>query len=138
MIEKILKGNIFWGLEKHIAFGINKEGINCSFFAEVVSNEYWPELFDLGQQEIGSVVSKEIEGKFTLHALVCYSYNDGWAKDQGTIIKTCLDSIELKNDDSIACHSIGDTTQDVIKGAKQSLLLEGIRTSSKKIRIYHT
>lgn len=105
MIKAVANENVFNLGAKHIAFAINKEGFNDAGFAGYVSDNYWDELAECGEHEIGEVLSKSVDG-ITLHALVCHSLYEGWGDNQAQTIKDCFDKIEA-NGEPIASIAIG-------------------------------
>lgn len=132
---RTFKGTLLETAEKHIAFAANTEGSNCFGFAGIIARDYWPELTNIGKRELGTVISKEINGK-VFHALVCYSLKDGWPADQIEVIKTCFDNISLNENEPIACAPIGDKQEEILSGAKQSMIIIGMGKSDKNIRMY--
>ena len=133
MIISNKQGNdILEGGERHIAFAVNTEGANDAGFAGMISRKYWPELANIGVCELGTVLTKEVEGVH-FYALVCHSLKNGW-KDQKEVIRRCFDAIET--DEPIASISIGTGLIGILSGADFSQIKEGMESSSKEIILY--
>ena len=66
MVVRTVQDNVFNSEAKHIAFAVNAEGFNDSGFAGQVSSEYWNELANCGEYELGTVLSKTVGDK-TFH-----------------------------------------------------------------------
>ena len=133
MIIKTIDEDIFKTKMNHITFAINKEGINDSGFARKVSEDYWPELRYCGQNELGNVISKTINGK-TFHALVCHSLDQGWGCNQRRIIEKCFNNIDT--DEQIASVAIGNGFVGFLSGADIKQILCGMYDSDKEIVLY--
>lgn len=133
MIKKTVRDNIFKTNARHIAFAINTEGFNDSGFAGQVS-ERWSELENCGKNNLGTVISKEINGK-VYHALVCHSLNDGWGDNQDEIIKECFDKISA-NGEEIATVAIGTGFIGMLSGANFGQIVCGMHDSNQKIILY--
>ena len=134
MIKSTAKGNIFGTKAKHIAFAINTEGINdCGFAGQVA--EYWPELANIGPQELGTVLSKTIGDK-TYHGLVCHSLKKGWGNEQDKVIKACFDAINVDDNEVISSIAIGTGFIGMASGANSRKILCGMMESKKTIQLY--
>lgn len=134
MVVKTVDGDIFKTDAKHIAFAINKEGINDAGFAGNVAY-YWPELEYCGAHEIGTVLSKTI-GEKTFHALVCHSLKEGWGEDQAETIKECFNNIPVDDEEPIASIAIGTGFVGMMSGADFKQIASGMMTSSKKVALH--
>lgn len=132
MIIKIKNGDILKGNEKRIAFAINSEGINDAGFAGMISNRFWPELANIGETKLGTVLTKKLDG-IEFFALCCHSLKDGW-NNQQKIIKECFDAIP--GDEPVASISIGTGLVGILSGANFDLIKEGMEASKKKIILY--
>ena len=117
----------------HIAFAINKEGYNDAGFAGKVSEYYWPELKNCGENELGTVLSKTVNDK-TFHALVCHSLDYGWGFNQREIIRNCFNNIDT--DEQIASIAIGTGFVGFMSGADIKQILCGMYDSDKQIILY--
>ena len=62
MIIKTRSGDILKANETRIAFAVNTEGVNDSCFADMISRKFWPELAYIGETQLGSVLTKEVDG----------------------------------------------------------------------------
>lgn len=134
MIIKTIHDDVFKTDAKHIAFAINKEGINDSGFAGEVTSKYWNELEDCGKHEIGTVLSKTVGDK-TFHALVCHSLENGWGNYQAEIIKECFDKIPA-NGEPIATIAIGTGFVGMLSGAKIRQIICGMHDSKQQIILH--
>ena len=135
MIIKAVNENIFNTEAKHIAFATSIEGWNNTKLAlDIINNNYWREIEDCGEHEMGTVISKQIGDK-TFHALVCYSYNKGWGKNQADNIRTCLDKIET-NGEPIAITDIGEGSESLHSDVSFPKLLCGMQESKQDIILY--
>lgn len=94
MVVRTVQDDIFNSEANHIAFAVNVEGFNDSGFAGQVSRQYWNELANCGEHELGTVLSKTVGDK-TFHALVCHSLHNGWGENQAKVIKECFDKMVL-------------------------------------------
>lgn len=133
MIIKASGGDVFNTEAKHIAFAINKEGLNDSGFAGMVSSNYWHELAYCGFHEIGTVLSKRV-GDITFHALVCHSLKEDWGSNQREVIKECFDKIPT--DEPVATIAIGTGLIGILSGANFRQIICGMHESNKKIILY--
>ena len=133
MVIATRRGNILCNCERRIAFAINTEGVMTSNFSQVISRRYWPELTKAGRNELGTVLTKKVEG-IEFFALCCYSLENGWFDQEGTITK-CFDSIP--GDERVASTAIGTTFFDIHSGANVDLIQAGMRASNKKIILYY-
>ncbi len=129
--------DIFSGEEKVVVFAINKEGYNDSGFAGKVAQKYWPELANTGEQEIGTILEKEVDGKRYI-GIVCHSLREGWGtrEEQTKIIKECFDKIQVNDGEKIASLAIGNGLIGQMSGAEYGAILEGIRQSNKDVSVY--
>lgn len=134
MIIKNKQGNdILRNGETRIAFAVNTEGYNDAGFAGMISSKYWKELANCGKCELGTVLTKCVDG-ITFYALVCHSLEkDGW-RNQTEIIRKCFDSIET--DEPIASISIGTGLIGVLSDADFKQIKKGMELSKKKIILY--
>ena len=103
MIIKTKKGDILASGEKRIAFAINTEGANAIGLAGIITKRYWPELANIGETKIGTVLSKKVDD-VEFYALTCYSL-DKIEEKQKQVIKECFDAIP--GNEPIASISIG-------------------------------
>lgn len=133
MVIKAVWTNVFDTEAKHIAFAINKEGINDSGFAGLVAQKYWPEIAYCGEHEIGTVLSKTV-GTKTYHALVCHSLFSEWGDHQREIIKECFDKIPT--DEPIATIAIGTGLVGTLSGASFRKIVCGMHGSTKNIILH--
>ena len=117
---------------KHICFAVNTEGINDSGFAGLISRNYWPELADIGECELGTSLTHEDDGVI-YHALVCHSLHDGW-HNSSEVVRQCFDSIPTE--DEVATISIGTGLVVVLSGANFAEIRHGMETSKKKIILF--
>lgn len=134
MVTRTIQEDIFKTDVKHIAFAVNVEGFNDSGFAGQVSSQYWNELENCGQHEIGTVLSKTIGNK-TFHALVCHSLHDGWGENQAEIIKECFDKIP-SNGETIATIAIGTGFIGMMSGADFRQIVCGMHESQQNIVLH--
>ena len=133
MIIMEKSGNILAGGEKRFAFAVNSQGVNDSGFAGVVSRNFWPELACIGETELGTVLTKEVDG-VEYFALCCHSLEkDGWA-NQEEIIKKCFDAIP--GDDPVASIAIGTGLIGVLSGADFEFIRAGMEASKANIILY--
>ena len=137
MIANTAHGNIFESEAKHIAFSINAEGAIGGGFDGQVIKRGWPELLKCGQNPIGTVFSKTIDG-VTYHALVTHSLEAGWGspEEQWDNTKLCFDNIPVPEDEEIASIAIGTGFMGKISGASPKHIVCGMCDSKKKIIIY--
>lgn len=133
MVVKAVKADVFETESRHIAFAINKEGINDSGFAGLVADKYWPEIKYCGEHKIGTVLSKTVGDK-TYHALVCHSLHSDWGDHQREIIKECFDKIPT--DEPIATIAIGTGLVGMLSGANFRQIVCGMHDSSKEIILH--
>lgn len=134
MIIKNKQGNdILKGGETRIAFAVNTEGYNDAGFAGMISSKYWPELANCGKCELGTVLTKSVDG-ITLYALVCHSLEKGGWHNQTETIRKCFDAIET--DEPIASISIGTGMIGMLSGADFGQIKKGMELSKKKIILY--
>lgn len=134
MVTRTIQEDIFKSDVKHIAFAVNVEGFNDSGFAGQVSSQYWNELANCGQHEIGTILSKNIGDK-TFHALVCHSLHDGWGENQAEIIKECFDRIP-SNGETIATIAIGTGLIGMMSGADFRQIVYGMHESQQRIVLH--
>lgn len=134
MINNSINTDIFKTENKHIAFAVNKEGFNDSGFAGQVSSQYWPELANCGEHEIGTVLSKTCGDK-TFHAIVCHSLHEGWGENQSEVIRDCFDKIE-SNGETISTIAIGTGLIGILGGAKFRQVLCGMHESKNNIVLH--
>ena len=134
MIIKTVQEDIFKSSAKHIAFAINVEGVNNSGFAGQVSSQYWNELANCGEHEIGTVLSKTVGNK-TFHALVCHSLYNGWGENQAEVIKTCFDKIPA-NGEPVATVAIGSGYAGRVFGANTRQIVSGMHESQQQIMLH--
>ena len=132
IIDNRQGNNILEGGEHHIAFAVNTEGYNDSGFAGVISRNYWSELANAGECELGTVLTKEVDGVH-FYALVCHSLHDGWQNQEAVIMK-CFNAI--KTDEPIASISIGTGFIGMVQGANFAKIKAGMEKSNKKIILY--
>ena len=134
MVVKTIQDDIFNSEAKHIAFAINTEGYNDAGFAGRVSSEYWPELANCGEHEIGTVLSKTVGDK-TFHALVCHSLHNGWGEDQAEVIRECFDNIPVDGE-PIATIAIGTGFIGMMSGANFRQIVCGMHDSRQQIMLH--
>lgn len=134
MVVRTVQDNVFNSEAKHIAFAVNAEGFNDSGFAGQVSSEYWNELANCGEYELGTVLSKTVGDK-TFHALVCHSLCDGWGEKQADIVKECFDKIPA-NGELVATIAIGTGFEGMINGADFRQIICGMHDSHQKIMLH--
>ena len=132
MIIKEKTGNILREGENRIAFPINQEGINNSSFAGLISSLYWPELANIGETKLGSVLTKKTHN-MEFYGICCYSLVYGW-KNQYHIIRNCFNSIP--GDAPVASVSIGEGMLGILNGANFNQIRAGMEASDKKIILY--
>ena len=132
MIIKTKNGDILKGNEKRIAFAINTEGLNDAGFAGLISNKFWPELADIGETKLGTVLTKKV-GDVEFFALCCHSLKNGW-NNQQEVIKKCFD--EIPGDEPVASISIGTGLVGILSGANFNLIMAGMEASKKEIILY--
>ena len=137
MINKTEQGNIFNSTAKHIVFSINAEGAVGGGFDGRVIEKGWPELLECGPQEIGTVLSKEIDG-VTYHALVTHSLKNGWgsAEEQRKNTRMCFDNIPVPEGEEIASIAIGTGFIGSLSGADYKAIVCGMCDSKKNITLY--
>ena len=132
MIIKTVNGDILNNCERRIVFAINTEGVNDAGFAGLVSRRYWPELAKIGKTELGTVLSKKVEG-IEFFAICCHSLENGW-HNQKEIITKCFDGIS--GDEPVASIAIGTGFVGFIQGANFELIKAGMEASKKEIILY--
>lgn len=98
----------------------------------MISNRFWPELANIGETKLGTVLTKKLDG-IEFFALCCHSLKDGW-NNQQKIIKECFDAIP--GDEPVASISIGTGLVGILSGANFDLIKEGMKASKKKIILY--
>lgn len=136
MITDVINGDIFNTPHKHIAFAINTEGFNDSGFAGQVAMRA-PQITtpSIGGNNLGDVVSAEVEGK-TFHGLVCHSLKEnGWKHAPSSIIE-CLNKINVSDDEPIAIILMGAGMIGQMSGADIKANINAIYASKKNCIIY--
>lgn len=134
MVVRTVQDDIFNSEAKHIAFAVNVEGFNDSGFAGQVSSQYWNELANCGEHELGTVLSKTVGDK-TFHALVCHSLHNGWGENQAEVIRECFDKIPA-NGEPIATIAIGTGFVGVMSGADFKQIVCGMHDSQQQIMLH--
>ncbi len=132
MIIKTTSGDILKGNETRIAFAVNTEGVNDSGFAGMISQRFWPELAYIGETQLGTVLTKEVDG-VEFFALCCHSLENGW-NNQKEVITKCFDAIP--GDKPVASIAIGTGLVGVLSGANFALIKAGMEASKKEIILY--
>lgn len=132
MIIKTTSGDILKGNETRIAFAVNTEGVNDSGFAGMIARKFWPELAYIGETQLGTVLTKEVDG-VEFFALCCHSLKNGWDKQKEVITK-CFDAIP--GDEPVASIAIGTGLVGVLSGANFELIKAGMEASKKEIILY--
>ena len=132
MIIKTRSGDILKANETRIAFAVNTEGVNDSCFADMISRKFWPELAYIGETQLGSVLTKEVDG-VEFFALCCHSLKNGW-NNQKEVITKCFDAIP--GDEPVASIAIGPGLVGVLSGADFALIKAGMKASKKEIILY--
>ena len=132
MIIKTTSGDILKGNETRIAFAINTEGVNDSGFAGMISRRFCPELAYIGETQLGTVLTKEVDG-VEFFALCCHSLKNGW-NNQKEVITKCFDAIP--GDKPVASIAIGTGLVGVLSGANFALIKAGMEASKKEIILY--
>lgn len=136
MISRQVRGDIFQSEFNHTVFAINTEGHNDAGFAGLVSSKFWPELSNTGEKELGAVLSKEVSPGQWLHGLVCHSLSDnGWAETPN-VVRDCLDSIPVEDDEEIGAVLMGSGPIGRMMGADVNEILRGIDSSKKKVAVF--
>ncbi len=133
MIIKTKKGDILKGNENRIAFAVNVEGVNDAGFAGMISKRFWPELADIGETKLGTVLTKKVDG-IEFFALCCHSLETGW-DNQKEVIKECFDAIP--GDEPVASISIGTGLIGRFSGANFGLIKAGMEASNAEIILYN-
>lgn len=138
MIIKTVKGDILNSGERHIVVPINTEGYisdRVPTFAGDISKRFWPELSEIGYQELGTVISKKLSDGLTIHAIVCYTmfWLDKW-ENTAKIIQQCFDRINCSDEEEIASVRIGQGCLSP-KGTFEEVYV-GMSNSSKNIVLY--
>lgn len=131
----MVRGDIFDTPHRHIAFAVNMEGDSNYGFARAVAKRGWPELAQIVPRKLGETVSKQCGDK-TYHALVCHSLQAGGWAEAGMWVTTCLDSLDVPDDETIAIVFIGNGDIGRILGADTASILDGMRRSKKKLVVY--
>ena len=98
----------------------------------MVSDKFWPELADIGETKLGTVLTKKVSD-VEFFALCCHSLKDGW-KNQREVIKQCFDAIP--GDEPVASISIGTGLIGVLSGAHFPSIRAGMEDSEKEIILY--
>lgn len=119
--------------ETRIAFAVNTEGMNALGFSGMISHQYWPELANIGNCKLGTVMTKRCPNGITFYALVCYSWKFGWF-NTSKIIQECFDAIE--GDEPIASIAFGTKVDERLSGAQFQLVKKGMQLSKKEIILY--
>lgn len=132
MIIKTTSGDILKSNETRIAFAVNTEGVNDSGFAGMISQRFWPELAYIGETQLGTVLTKEVDG-VEFFALCCHSLENGW-NNQKEVITKCFDAIP--GDKPVASIAIGTGLVGVLSGANFALIKAGMEASKKEIILY--
>lgn len=134
MIIGTKRGDILASPYTHILFAVNSEGVNDAGFANVVARKYWPELARTGPQELGTVLTKKVEGGRVLHALVCHSLKrGGWKNAQGWVEK-CLETLDLPQQSAILL--IGSSQLGLQQGADVFGILGAMARSRHQLIVY--
>ena len=132
MIIKTKSGDILKGNETRIAFAVNTEGVNDSGFAGMISQRFWPELACIGETQLGTVLTKKVDG-VEFFALCCHSLKNGW-NNQKEVITKCFDAIP--GDKPVASIAIGTGLVGILSGANFALIKAGMEASKKEIILY--
>ncbi len=132
MIIRTTSGDILQGNETRIAFAVNTEGVNDSGFAGMISRRFWPELAYIGETQLGTVLTKEVDG-VEFFALCCHSLQNGW-NNQKEVITKCFD--DIPGDKPVASIAIGTGLVGVLSGANFALIKAGMEASKKEIILY--
>lgn len=135
MIVDFVRGDIFESDCRHVAFGINVEGINDVGFAGSLAYRSWRELLDTGRQELGSVIQESIDGK-TFYAIACHSHEQGgWSQTPETV-EEALNGIQILNDEVIGVVLMGSGPTGAQEGADVYAILGGIARSNKRVTVF--
>ena len=132
MIIRTTSGDILKGNETRIAFAVNTEGVNDSGFAGMISQRFWPELAYIGETQLGTVLTKKVDG-VEFFALCCHSLKNGW-NNQKEVITKCFDAIP--GDKPVASIAIGTGLVGILSGANFALIKAGMEASKKEIILY--
>ena len=134
MITDTVKGNVFEAPHAHIAFAVNTEGFNDAGFAGQVARN-WTELANTGGNQLGEVLTHEVNGK-TFHALVCHSLGgNGWSKTAQTVTQ-CLDTLDVPDNETIAVVLMDAGMVGQMGGADVFSILGGMARSKKRVAVY--
>lgn len=120
-------------LSDNIAFAVDAEGTMRDDFSFFVASNFWSELFDRGEHEIGTVLTKKVDN-VTFNAIVCYSTNYGWTSNQSQVIRDCINKISCKNQ-VIDVVEIGTNENDKLLGADIKQIVYGMQLSDRYISL---
>lgn len=134
MIVKKVRGNIFEAPQKHIAFAVNTQGYNDSGFAGQVAS-FWTDLANTGGNQLGEILTHQHEGK-TYYALVCHALEEGGWDNTPSVVKKCLNSINIPQDEEIAIVLMGSGMVGTLMGADVQAILNSMSQSKKKLVVY--
>ena len=135
MIVNCVYGDILESNHDKIIFATNSQGINTCGFAGLVAARYWPELANIGQFELGDILTANIKDR-TFYAIVCHELDKyGWI-NAGTFIKEALDSIYLPSHQVMGMVMAGTGPIGVAQGADAWDILSGIAQSNKLVEVY--
>ena len=136
MIADFIKGDVFLGQERHVLFAVNTEGVNDAGFAGQVAL-FWPRLRNLGEQEMGSVLSYRSDGMDkTYHALVCHSLGSGGWKETPEALAICLAKLSHLGNQYVAAVLMGSGPVGRMMGADVGAILKVLAQSDLYLAIY--
>lgn len=137
MVIETIQGDILESPHKHIVFAVNTQGFNDAGFAGLVACRYWPELANTGPQEIGTVLSKEADGR-VFHAVVCHSLSGepGWSKTPETV-RRCLDELDVPEDEVVGAVLMGAGMIGMMSGANPHTIHNAMNASQRQLKVYH-
>lgn len=136
MIVDIRTGDVIQGPERHVAFAVNSLGINTNGLAGDIADRFWPEIEDMGRVRMGEMLSKDC-GQKVFHALVVHAPGSegGWS-EAPLHIETCLNRLEVPDDELIASVAMGAGMVGMMTGANPGANLAAMARSEKKIVVY--
>lgn len=128
-------GSVLKSRYKYIAFPVRTNGLLDSF-AQKIRELGFKELSQLTDQDLGNVITKEINGRI-FHALpVISSHKEGWGSTS-LILERCLnsDDIHPKKPVALMLRSIIDDEAKAC-GAKTNLIIEVIKETKRNIVLF--
>lgn len=134
MIVERKTGSVIRSPERHVAFPVNREGLNDVGLPGAISRKFWPELASVRTAKLGEIITKDI-GRKVFHALVVYSLEDGWS-EAPRHIEACFNELKIPVDQEIASVVIGGDAVGARSGADPPANLAAMDRSDQYIVVY--